>query len=451
MSNEANERSGCPPNGKDGMKSRPAQEGVRLCIRRLEAVCAICKEITSESDLIALPGLISRRARDLLGADTAAVWFYDEPAEALIPYVWPADGRWPQGLRLRLGEGVAGAVAARREGLTVNQYRTSPFALPLFLNRSHVSALMAEPLLSGERLLGVIALGIDDPAQPFTDDDRLSLSLLTPHAATALENARLQTATVRRLNESEALLRATQGSTWRIFESPGMLARVVAEAAARMTGSSVAMFVLNAEAGTLELGAQSDEGLLRVEPHCPCSTRVSPDSAPRREAGANFQFRCHGRSPQSVPRARQSARAPHLPRTSVDDPKRTGRRPCPLHEGASRIHRRAARVSRILHQSGRARHRERAPPRRGDTPAARGGALLQVSLTQLNASLDLDTVLSQVAAAARELCAADLAQLALCETPTPGRWSSGILRAPDTKIMIWFASSPGRVSGAASW
>ncbi len=408
MSNEANGRNPCLQGGNDGMESRPAQEEARLCIRRLEAVCAFCREITSESDLPALLGLIPRRSCELLGADSAALWVYDEQAETLSPSVWPPDDRWPQDLRLRLGEGVAGTAAARREGLTVNCYRTSPWALPFFLDHTRVSALMAEPLLSGDRLLGVIALGTDDPAQVFTSDDRRALALLAPHAAIALEDARLQTATLRRWNESQALLQGARGLMGTL-ELPGVLSPLVAEAA-RMTGSSVAVYVLNAEEGALELGAQSEEGLLSAGPCCPigsglsglvaerCAPIFSPDVTadprnPTRARDKRLGFRTYLGLPLMIRNALVGVLALYTREARAYTAEQLAYLGSFAGQAAlgienARLHAEAARQQREAE-------------------------LFADLTTQLNASLDLDTVLSQVAAAARELCAADLAQLAL--------------------------------------
>jgi GAF domain-containing protein len=91
-----------------------------------------------------------------------------------------------------LGEGVMGTVAQRREGFLVNDYQQSPYALPTFLAAyPMMTAVLVEPLLVQQRLVGVIALNNLHTGQEFTEQNRELLSLLAAQAAIANNNARL--------------------------------------------------------------------------------------------------------------------------------------------------------------------------------------------------------------------------------------------------------------------
>ena len=171
-------------------------EALATRTRQLEAVRAVSVDITRELDLATLLGLIFRRVGELIGTGACTVWLWDESAQVLVPQVWNSGDAWRGEVRLRLGEGVGGAVAQRREGLLLNDYRTSAYAAPVFLDRTTVTAVMGEPLLYHDRLLGAITIDNADLGRPFTDQDREVLSLLVTHAAIAIENARLY-ATIR--------------------------------------------------------------------------------------------------------------------------------------------------------------------------------------------------------------------------------------------------------------
>jgi PAS domain S-box-containing protein len=161
-------------------------------IKQAEAVRAITAEITRELDLTALLGLITQRAVDLVEAATSGVvYLWDESAKVLIPQAWHGRGEWTRDVRLSLGEGIAGTVAQCREGLLVNDYRTSPYMNPFFMERLGSTAVLAEPLLYRERLVGVIAISNEGPEQGFTAQDRDLLALFAAQAAIAIENARL--------------------------------------------------------------------------------------------------------------------------------------------------------------------------------------------------------------------------------------------------------------------
>jgi signal transduction histidine kinase/CheY-like chemotaxis protein/HAMP domain-containing protein len=159
--------------------------------RELEAVRAVSEEIARELDLTPLLRLVQERILQLIPVDNAAIYLWDETAKALIPKGWHGFGAWMADVRFRLGEGVTGAAAERREGIIVNEFRSSSYATPYWLEHTRHVAVLAEPLVYGERLVGVIALTRNDPGVPFTDDDQRRLRLLATQAAIAIENARL--------------------------------------------------------------------------------------------------------------------------------------------------------------------------------------------------------------------------------------------------------------------
>jgi PAS domain-containing protein len=109
------------------------EEALTQRTRQLEAIRVVTAEMTRELDLPTLSALINRRAAELVGATSGTVYLWDEQAELLIPVAWYGLGEWVKDRRFRLGEGVAGTVAQRREGMIVNDYRTSPYANPTIL------------------------------------------------------------------------------------------------------------------------------------------------------------------------------------------------------------------------------------------------------------------------------------------------------------------------------
>ena len=177
---------------------------------KLEAVRAVTAEITQELDLPSLLALINRHAAKLVGAASSLIRLWDEHAEVLIPVAWLGLGDWIGTEVRRLGEAVSGTVAARREGLIVNDYQRSPYAIPAILAHITITAVLAEPLLYRERLLGVLAVDRHAGAPPFTEQDRQFLGLFASQAAIAIENARLHEATARRAAQLASLTDLTQ-------------------------------------------------------------------------------------------------------------------------------------------------------------------------------------------------------------------------------------------------
>jgi PAS domain S-box-containing protein len=183
-----------------------AEEALLRRTRQLEAIRSVSAEITRELQLTALLDLITRRAAELVDARSGTLYLWDEEQQVLTAKAWI--GPWvPKGSRVRLlGEGVAGTVAARRQGMMINDYRSSPFATAETLNRPGVTAVIGEPLLYRERLAGVIAFDNQGVSRPFTREDGEVLNLFAAQAAIAVENARL----FSELNRSYVHLRRAQ-------------------------------------------------------------------------------------------------------------------------------------------------------------------------------------------------------------------------------------------------
>jgi PAS domain S-box-containing protein len=158
---------------------------------QLETIRAVTAEVTRELDLRRLLRLITERATELTGASSGGIHLWDEPGGVLIPTVFHgAEATRPRFPR-RLGEGLMGAVARKRRGALVNDYRTSPHAHPRTLETTEISAVLAEPLLYRDRLLGVITVQHHRGERTFGPSDQEILRLFAAQAAIAIENARL--------------------------------------------------------------------------------------------------------------------------------------------------------------------------------------------------------------------------------------------------------------------
>jgi GAF domain-containing protein len=229
-------------------------EAQRRC-RQLEVVQSVTAEITRELDLTTLLAILTRRTIELFGATSGGVHFWDEAKQVVVPQAWSGYLQgWQKDVKYKPGEGVVGTVALKRQGLVVNDYRQSVYAHPLFVERTSITAVLAEPLLYQGRLLGVIAITHEEAGRTFTEEDRELLALFAGQAAITIENARLHTAAVRRQEEQEALLRATH------FLMSGLdlqtiLKRIVAEAAQISGSPHVKVLLVDREAGILRLMA----------------------------------------------------------------------------------------------------------------------------------------------------------------------------------------------------
>jgi len=181
-----------------------AERALATRIDRIHRLRAVTLELARERDLPALLSLVARRAAALLGAMSGAVYLWDETARLLVAQAYYSLGEWTRGKRLRLGEEIPGIVAERRQGMIVNDYPNSPYASSLFLERASFTAVIAEPMLHHDRLVGVLTVNNEGTWQQFTEEDDDLLGLFAAEAAIEIENARFYAALTdskRRLEE----------------------------------------------------------------------------------------------------------------------------------------------------------------------------------------------------------------------------------------------------------
>ena len=237
------------------LESQPAGalETLRVRTQQLESVQAISTEIVREMRLPVLLELIIRHAIRLVGGANGTILLWDEGRGVLVPAAWIGSTPVSRESGIRLGDGVTGTVAIRRKGMIVNDYRTSPFARPIVLERTGITADMAEPLLYRDRLIGVIDINNGNTGRTFSDEHAEVLRLFATQAAIAIENARTHEAALRREEELEALLRASR-TVMAGLDLQSTLDQIAAEASRIAQCKQVKLLLVDREAQVLRVG-----------------------------------------------------------------------------------------------------------------------------------------------------------------------------------------------------
>ncbi|HEY2965606.1 MAG TPA: GAF domain-containing protein [Actinomycetota bacterium] len=159
----------------------------------MASLAQLGREVGGLLELEPILGRIAERARELLEADTSAVFLQEEGAERFLPAV--ALGELAEPLlqdAITPGEGIVGDLAARGAAEFVNDVGDDPRAVHIPGSGDETEErLMAAPLLARGRVIGMMAVWRTAPAPLFTDDDLNFLVGLSQQAAIAIENARL--------------------------------------------------------------------------------------------------------------------------------------------------------------------------------------------------------------------------------------------------------------------
>jgi len=155
--------------------------------RRLNEVA---EKITSELELERILPRVLQIAEELIGADAGVIALLDRESKTIrYPYLH----NLPPALSAVVvpeGEGLAGEVLETGRPIVIEDYRTYPKAVPAFVE-ADVASVVAVPIVSGNQIFGMLAVGSLNGTRRFTEGDVEVLVSVGRQAGIAIENARL--------------------------------------------------------------------------------------------------------------------------------------------------------------------------------------------------------------------------------------------------------------------
>ena len=158
-------------------------------VERLHGLQALTDAALAHLELEQLLSSLLLRTRELLDADTCAVLLLDEEANELVARAAVGiEEEVEQGVRIPVGRGFAGRVAAGRAPVVLDDVDHADVLNPI-LREKGIKSLLGVPLLVGGEVIGVLHVGTLMPAQ-FSDDDVELLQLAADRAALAIDHAR---------------------------------------------------------------------------------------------------------------------------------------------------------------------------------------------------------------------------------------------------------------------
>ncbi len=161
-------------------QAAPGGEGDRL--RRIEAVTDAG---LAHLDVEELLKELLDRVRELLAVDTAAVLLLDSSSRFLIATAARGlEEEVRQGVRIPLGMGFAGRIAAEKRAVIIEQVDHSNVLNPILRERG-ICSLLGVPLLVSGRVMGVLHVGTLSVRQ-FSEQDSTLLQLVADRVALAV-------------------------------------------------------------------------------------------------------------------------------------------------------------------------------------------------------------------------------------------------------------------------
>ena len=174
---------------------------------RFSALLTVGRAVVNTLDLKTILGTIAKQIRQVIQTDECTVFLHDDRENVLVPAVCDARTYMDEMLAVRLkpGEGITGHVALSGRGEIVNDAESDPRAMTVPGTPPEQSALLCVPLVSRERVLGVITLSRIGP-RGFQEEDLELATLFAGPCSAAIANARLYESIKLAYDE----LRATQ-------------------------------------------------------------------------------------------------------------------------------------------------------------------------------------------------------------------------------------------------
>jgi len=112
------------------------------------------------------------RLKTLLMAETASLFVFDgERQELVLNAVLNEKKARLTGMRQRLGDGIAGSVAALRQAVLVKDIRKDPRFTPQPFHRYLTNSFICVPLTSAEGLIGIVNISDKKTGHAFSDED----------------------------------------------------------------------------------------------------------------------------------------------------------------------------------------------------------------------------------------------------------------------------------------
>jgi sigma-B regulation protein RsbU (phosphoserine phosphatase) len=162
----------------------PERIGAGDRLRDIQAITDTALSRLSHEELLAE---LLDRAKEIFQADTAAVLLLDRSGDYLVAAAaLGLEEEVAQGVRIPLGAGFAGRIAAERKSVILDKIDESTVVNPILLDKN-IQTMMGVPMVAGGQVIGVMHVG-SMKDRSFTHEDAELLQVAADRAAAAVQS-----------------------------------------------------------------------------------------------------------------------------------------------------------------------------------------------------------------------------------------------------------------------
>lgn len=186
-------------------RDRAELEDIRVRLSEISALFGTTTALNLQLKLDAILEIIARRVVAAMGAQQASVMIYNPETGVLETRAsYGLESEFARDGRLRLGEGIAGVVAQRREAVLLGADESDERFRRHYKPARNITSALSLPLLVGDRCVGVLNVNrINHPSQ-FRVHHRDLLRLFAEHVGSVIDRAEVMERLAARTQVLEA-------------------------------------------------------------------------------------------------------------------------------------------------------------------------------------------------------------------------------------------------------
>jgi GAF domain-containing protein len=183
---------------KNMEKERP-----ELFQKKFSVLQEISNTIVSSENISLIANLILDLAINYTNSEKGSLMLVNELGELSILSARGIDTEFIMSYRTKIGEGIAGVVAESREAMVVEDIDRDERFQGKRRDRYNTKSFISCPIVSKNRLLGVLNINDKKDGSPFSSDEFDLIKIVADQAAIALDNASLMKELKEKANELE--------------------------------------------------------------------------------------------------------------------------------------------------------------------------------------------------------------------------------------------------------